>query len=87
MSDSYKHSEITERIIKAFYVVYNQLGYGFLEKVYHRAMMLELPKHGLNCEYQKNICVFNDGKKIGDYFADIMVDDCIIVKLKAICVE
>lgn len=71
MEDNYKHSEITGEIINAYYQVYNQLGCGFLEKVYERAMLLELPKYGLRCESQKNIKVFYDGVEVGDYFADI----------------
>lgn len=84
MNENYKHSAITKRIINAYYQVYNQLGYGFLEKVYERAMMLELPKHGLKCENQKNIKVFYEGVEIGDYYADIVVEDCVIVELKAV---
>jgi GxxExxY protein len=84
MSDNFKYSETTSLIIRAFYNVYNQLGYGFLEKVYERAMMLELPKHGLIVECQKNIKVFYDGIEVGDYYADIMVNNKIIVELKAV---
>ncbi|MFW6289947.1 MAG: GxxExxY protein [Mariniphaga sp.] len=84
MSDNYKYSEITNLIIKAYYLVYNQLGYGFLEKVYHRAMVLELPKHGLKVECQKNIKVFYDGVEVGDYYADLLINDLVIVELKAV---
>ncbi len=84
MNENYKHSEITEKIIKAYYQVYNQLGYGFLEKIYERAMMIELPKHGLKCERQKNIKVFYHETEIGNYYADIIVEDCIIIELKAV---
>lgn len=84
MNDNFKHSEITNLIIKAFYNVYNQLGHGFLEKVYERAMMLELPKHDLWFECQKNIKVFYDGIEVGDYFADLIVNDSVIVELKAV---
>ncbi len=78
MNENYKHTEITKNIINAYYNVYNQLGYGFLEKVYERAMMIELPKHGLSCERQKNVKVFYEGVEVGDYFADIMVEGCVI---------
>jgi GxxExxY protein len=84
MNDNFKHSEITRRIIQAYYTVYNKLGHGFLEKVYERAMMIELPKYGLKCENQKNIKVFYDGMEIGDYYADIVVDNCVIIELKAV---
>lgn len=84
MNDNFKHSEITNRIINAYYKVYNQLGYGFLEKVYEKAMMIELHKHKLKCESQKSIKVFYEGIIIGDYYADIIVNNCVIVELKAV---
>ena len=61
--DNYKHSEITEKIIKAFYKVYNTLGYGFLEKVYENALFIELVSMGLFVEKQKQIKVFMERKK------------------------
>ena len=87
---NYIHSEITDLIIKAFFNVYNKLGYGFLEKVYENAMMIELKKLGLIAEKQKQLKVFYDEFEIGEYYADIIVNDCIIVELKAaeaICPE
>ena len=84
MNENYEYSNITKRIINAYYQVYNQLGYGFLEKVYERAMMLELPKDGLRCENQKNIKVYYEGIEIGDYYADIVVENCVIIELKAV---
>jgi len=83
MDDNYLYSEITDKIIKAFYKVYNQLGYGFLEKVYEHAMIIELPKQGLSCVNQVPIKVFYDTKNVGEYFADIIVNDVVIVELKA----
>ena len=77
------HKEITEEIIKAYYQVYNTLGYGFLEKVYENAMVIELYKNGLHVEQQKNIRVYYNANIIGDYFADLLVDDKVIVELKA----
>ena len=71
------------KIIKAFYNVYNNLGYGFLEKVYENSMLIELKKLGLNSEKQKPIDVYYDDKKVGEYFADIIVEECVIVELKA----
>jgi GxxExxY protein len=79
-----KFEETTEKIIQAFYKVYNTLGYGFLEKVYERAMLIELAKLNLKCENQIPINVFYEGKVIGEFFADILVEDKIIVELKAI---
>ncbi|WP_321279879.1 GxxExxY protein [Marinifilum fragile] len=84
MSDNYKHSEITEKIIEAFYAVYNALGIGFCEKVYENALLIELDKRLLEFEKQKNIKVYYDGKIIGDFYADIIVDNCVIIELKAI---
>ena len=79
-----KYEDITEKIIKAFYTVYNTLGYGFLEKVYERAIIIELKKLGLNCMNQVQIKVFYANQIIGDYVADIIVENKILVELKAI---
>ena len=77
------HEELSSRIIKCFYTVYNTLGYGFLEKVYENALMIELSKNGLKAEKQKHIKVFYDDQSVGEYFADIIVEDTIILELKA----
>ena len=79
----YQHKELTEQIIRAFYDVYNGLGYGFLEKVYENALAIELAHNGHNVEQQKRILVRYRGQVIGDYFADLVVDDTVIVELKA----
>lgn len=84
------NSDITDKVIKAFYNVYNTLGYGFLEKVYENAMIIELRKMGCQVEAQKNIKVHYEGKEIGDYYADLFVDNSVIVELKTaenICKE
>lgn len=73
----------TERIIKAFYKVYNTLGYGFLEKVYQNALLIELRKMGFKCISEAPIRVYYEGILVGDYRADILVDDCIIIENKA----
>ncbi len=78
------HEEVTEKIINAFYQVNNRLGFGFLEKVYERAMIIELQKQGCKVETQKSIKVYYDGNVIGDYFADMLVDNRVIVELKAV---
>lgn len=83
MSDNYKHSDITEIIIKAFYNVYNQLGYGFLEKVYENALLIELKKFNLECVAQKPVEVFYDELKVGFYIADIIVNNAVIIEVKA----
>jgi GxxExxY protein len=77
------HYDLTELILKSFYKVYNVLGYGFLEKVYENALKLELANVGLNPVSQKNIKVQYLGREVGDYYADIIVNDLIIVELKA----
>ena len=77
------HEELTEIIIKSFYTVYNKLGYGFLEKVYENALLLELKNQGLDCFKQVPIEVYYDDISVGNYFADILVEDKIILELKA----
>lgn len=79
----FKYQDITEKIIKAFYNVYNSLGYGFLERVYENAMMIELKSLNLNCEKQKQIKVFYKNENVGEYYADIIVEDKVIIELKA----
>ena len=79
----YKHSDVTDRIIGVFYDVYNVLGYGFLEKVYERAMVLRLTKAGLFVKAQEEINVYFDGELIGHYVADLIVNNVVLVELKA----
>lgn len=73
----------TNKIIKCFFEVYNNLGYGFLEKVYERALFKELTEKGFSCERQKEIKVHYKEEEVGDYYADIIVDKEIILELKA----
>jgi len=82
-TDNYKHSEITEKIIQAFYKVYNTLGHGFLEKVYENAMFIELTETNMLVERQKKIKVYYESTEVGEYFADLMVEESVIVELKA----
>ena len=77
------HEELTDVIIKTFYEVYNELGYGFLERVYQNSMYLELKNKGLQVEAQKKIEVFYKGIAVGQYYADLIVEDLIILELKA----
>ena len=77
------HKELTEKIIQAFFAVNNILGYGFLEKVYENAMIIELNKLGLKVVKQKNIKVYYKGQIVGDYYADLLVEDKVIVELKS----
>jgi len=79
------HKELSERIIGAYYNVYNTLGYGFLEKVYN-AFAVELKSLGINFQTQKPIEVYYKSEKVGNYVADIIVEDIIIIELKGIFV-
>ncbi len=77
------HKELSESILKVFYEVYNELGYGFLEKVYQNAMCLELKSQGFKVEAQKQIKVYYKNELVGDFFADLLINDVIILELKA----
>jgi GxxExxY protein len=77
------HEELTDAIIKTFYEVYNELGYGFLEKVYQNSLYLELKNKGYKVEAQKKILVYYKGIEVGEYYADLLVEDVIIIELKA----
>jgi GxxExxY protein len=78
------HQQTAEAIISAFYQVYNTLGYGFLEKIYENALVHELTKQGWRVQPQWPIQVYYDGLLLGDYVADLLVEECVIVELKAV---
>ncbi len=80
---NYLNSNITGLIIRCFFNVYNKLGYGFLEKVYENSLLIELKKFGLDCQKQIPIAVFYEGNNVGNYCADIIVNDCVIIEIKA----
>ncbi|REG91191.1 GxxExxY protein [Flavobacterium aquicola] len=80
---NFLHKSLSDSILKAYYEVYNELGYGFLEKVYQNAMYLELKSKGFKVEAQKQIKVYYKSQIVGEYFADIIVDDSITLELKA----
>lgn len=80
---NYKYSDITEKIIGEAYKVYNTLSFGFLEKVYENALCKKLGQAGLKVEQQYPINVYFEEEIIGQYFADLLVEDKIIVELKA----
>ena len=82
-TDNYKYSNVTDKIIQAYYKVYNTLGYGFLEKVYENALYIELIKLDLTVEKQKQIKVHYEEKQVGEYYADLCINNCVIVELKA----
>lgn len=77
------HKELSDKVIKAFYKVYNELGYGFLEKVYQNALYLELTSMGIQAKRNYQIEVFYLRHKVGVYYADILVENKIILELKA----
>jgi GxxExxY protein len=77
-----EHKDVTEQIIGASFEVFRELGYGFLEKVYQRAMKVELELRGLKAETETDIKVTYKGEAVGDYRADILVNGCVLVELK-----
>lgn len=76
------HKELTDQIIRSFYDVYNILGYGFLERVYQNALFLELKSRGLRVEHQKQIQVYYKKINVGEYYADLIVNDLVVIELK-----
>jgi len=83
-ADSFKHKEITDIILKAFYEVYNELGDGFLESVYESALYIVLTGYGPHVERQKDISVFFRGSIVGYFKADLIVEEKVIIELKAV---
>jgi GxxExxY protein len=82
--ENLKHKDITDKILHAFFkIVYPALGYGFLEKVYENAFVLALQQMGLKVDRQVKITFYFAGQVVGDYFADLIVEDCVIVEPKA----
>lgn len=78
------HKELTDEILHAFYQVHFKLGFGFLEKVYKNALFYELTTMGLKCETEKPINVYYNQKVVGVFYADIVVEDKVILELKAV---
>ena len=79
-----KHSGITEAILKSFYLVYNMLGYGFLEKVFANALAIELRRMGYTVEREARIYVYYQGEIVGEYYADLLVENVVLVETKAV---
>ncbi len=79
-----KHKELSEKIIGCAYRVYNKMGFGFLEAVYEKCLMIEFRKAGLQAEFQKPITVYYDKEVVGEFIADIVVEGFIIVELKSV---
>jgi GxxExxY protein len=84
MKQRFRHGELTQAIIGAYYDVYNALGYGFLEKVYENALAIEIRQLGFEVRQQAAINVYYAAQPIGQYYADLLVNDLVIVELKAV---
>jgi GxxExxY protein len=80
----YKHKLLTNDVIHASYVIHNELGSGFLEKVYRNALVVELKKMGHSIEIEKPLSVFYQGQIIGEYYADIVVGNQVVLEIKAV---
>jgi GxxExxY protein len=78
----FPHRELTEAVIGAAFEVYNNLGYGFLERFYHRALQVELLNRGVRAELEKRLIVLYKNVVVGEYYADLFVEDCVIVEVK-----
>ena len=79
-----EHRELTEAVIGCAFRVYNRMGYGFMESVYERCMLIELRRAGLKVEAQRAITVYYEDAVVGEFVADLLVDDVLLVELKAI---
>jgi GxxExxY protein len=81
-NDNLLHKDLTDIIIACFYQVYNDLGYGFLERVYQNALYYALIDEGLECEAEKPIKVYHNGRVVGDYRADLLVENSVLLEMK-----
>jgi GxxExxY protein len=79
-----EYQELTEKIIGCAYRIYNKMGFGFLESVYEKCMLIELHKEGLKAEAQRSITVSYDNEIVGEFISDIIVEDTIILELKSV---
>ena len=79
-----EYGELTEKVIGCAYRVYNKMGFGFLESVYEKCMLIELKKANLDSESQKPITVYYDNETVGEFIADIIVNDTVILELKSV---
>jgi GxxExxY protein len=84
MMKNFPHQELTKSIIGLYYDVYNELGYGFMEKVYHNAMLIELKKRGFEIDNQKKLNVLYKNEIVGEYVPDIIVNNKVILELKTV---
>ena len=81
----FPHQELTKSIIGIYYNVYNELGFGFLEKVYHKALLIELRQNGYKIDSEKKVNVYYKNEVVGEYIPDVIINEAVIVELK--CVE
>jgi GxxExxY protein len=79
-----KHAEVTEKILRAFFDLHTELGYGFSEKVYETSLAILMQERGLKIQQQMPIHVYFHGKVVGEYIADALVNDVVVVELKAV---
>ncbi|MHC4214605.1 MAG: GxxExxY protein [Planctomycetota bacterium] len=84
MNKEYRYSDLSENIIAAAYNVHNELGQGFLEKVYKNAMAIELDEKGIKCKMQVPLTVKHKDRVVGEYYADIIVNEKIVLEIKAV---
>ena len=78
------HSELTEKILGVYYDVYNEIGHGFLESVYNNCMFLALTKAGLSVRREVPVPVYFRGQDVGQFKADLVVEGCVLIELKAV---
>jgi GxxExxY protein len=79
-----EHEEVTEKIIGCAYTVHNKMGFGYLESVYEKCMLIELAKAGLRTESQRPVTVYYDDEVVGEFVADVVVEGVVIVELKSV---
>ena len=81
--NEFKHGEVTDLVLKAFFRVYNELGYGFLEKIYENALIIAARELGLAVEQQVRVHIYFDGKVVGDHVIELLFNNAVIVEVKA----
>jgi len=79
-----EYEKVTEMIIGCAYRVYNNMGFGFLESVYEKCLLIEMRKAGLDAETQKPVTVYYDGEVVGEFVADMIVNEAVIIELKSV---
>ena len=79
-----KNEELTRQTIGCAFKVFNQLGFGFLESIYKKAMIIELNKSDLKVEAEKPLKVYYDGQVVGDFFVDLLIEETVIIELKSV---